>query len=76
MRRILTVMTVAAIMAAMLVSTALPALASSCVAEIVTPQVGPGEGNTFGQVVAGDAQSERPLGRTIVAPSAQGEVCP
>jgi hypothetical protein len=72
MRRILVLFVVALVMAAMMVASALPALASSCLANNVTSQLGPGQqGNTFGQRVSGQAQNAPvPLGQ-IVTISAQ-----
>jgi hypothetical protein len=42
MRRILLLVTVALVMAAMMVASAVPTLAQNCVVEIATSQVGPG----------------------------------
>ncbi len=58
MRRILVLVTVVLLMAVMMVASAVPALARSCVAEAATSQVGPGQGNTFGQLLSAEAQAE------------------
>jgi len=75
MKRIFSVLAVAALMVAMLVASALPALARSCVDEQVTSQLGPGQqGNTFGQGVSEQTKQLHPLGQSI-QPLAHGETC-
>ena len=74
MRRILMLVVVALVMAAMMAASALPVLASSCIDNVVVSQHGPGnQGNDFGQAVSGQAKFLQPLGQTVVKPDAQAD---
>ena len=59
MRRIISLGVVALVIAALMVASAVPALAQNCVVEIATSQVGPGhQGNALGQAVSEEAKAE------------------
>ena len=59
MRRIISLGVVALVMAALMVASAVPALAQNCVVEIASSQVGPGhQGNALGQAVSEEAKAE------------------
>jgi hypothetical protein len=75
MRRMLLMFTVAALMVAMVLASAVPALASSCTALAVTSQNGPEQGDDFGQRVSEQAQTAQPNLGAAVVPQAQLQ-CP
>jgi ABC-type sugar transport system substrate-binding protein len=76
MRRILVLVTVVLVMAAMMLASAVPALAQNCVVEIATSQVGPGhQGNALGQAVSEEAKAEGGQFGQETSVNAQQESC-
>ena len=76
MRRIISLGVVALVMAALMVASAVPALAQNCVVEIATSQVGPGhQGNALGQAVSEEAKAEGGQFGQETSVNAQQESC-
>ena len=76
MKRILVLLTVALVVAAMIVASAVPALAQNCVVEIAASQVGPGhQGNALGQAVSEEAKAEGGQFGQETSVNAQQESC-
>jgi len=76
MRRIISLVVVALVMAAMMSASAVPALAQNCVVEIATTQVGPGhQGNALGQAVSEEAKAEGGQFGQETSVNAQQESC-
>jgi hypothetical protein len=76
MRRIISLGVVALVMAALMVASAVPALAQNCVVEIAASQVGPGhQGNALGQAVSEEAKAEGGQFGQETSVNAQQESC-